>query len=400
MLKKYRDLPKTVWVLFFSRLINNLGNFIAPFMTLLLTTQYSFSVQTAGWVVMIVSAVGLMGAVIGGKIADQFGRRRAFLLFSFLTAGSMLVAGMVGQAKWVAFFLILRSFFGGVAGPFINTIVTDVTKEDERTEAFSLMYIAMNIGYAVGPLLAGLLFASHTQILFFGDGATTLLSVLLVAKFVPETKPAEISQDAVEACIDEKTPLWQLLIQQPKLIWFCFWIIGLFFVFSQFNFGLPLQVEARFGIEGAKFYGLLMTVNAIMCSVFTVVITSAMDRFSAAVNIAIASLFYMIGFGMLRSVTSMAGFVISTVLWTIGEIIIATNTNVYIANHAPSTHRGRFNAIFPVIRRIGFILGPPFAGWMSMKNGLEMVWTSNGVIALLIAVGMVQLREKKHRVKL
>lgn len=396
MLKKYRDLPKTVWVLFFSRLINNLGNFIAPFMTLLLTSQYSFSIQTAGWVVMVVSGVGLLGAVIGGKIADQFGRRRAFLLFSFLTAGSMLVAGMVGQARWVAFFLILRSFFGGVAGPFINTIVTDVTKKEERTEAFSLMYIAMNIGYAVGPLLAGLLFASHTQILFFGDGATTLLSVLLVAKFVPETKPLETAGHEAEVCIDGETPLWQLLSQQPKFIWFCFWITGLFFVFSQFNFGLPLQVEVQFGIEGAKFYGLLMTVNAIICSLFTVAITSLTSRFSSVVNIAIASLFYMVGFGMLRSVATMAGFLVSTMLWTIGEIIIATNTNVYIANHAPVTHRGRFNAIFPVIRRIGFILGPPFAGWMSRVNGLEMVWTVNGAIALVIAVGMVQLRDKKR----
>lgn len=396
MLKKYRNLPKTVWVLFFSRLINNLGNFIAPFMTLLLTTRYDFSIQSAGWVIMVVSAVGLMGAVTGGKIADQFGRRRAFLLFSFLTAVSMFLAGIASQAGWVAFFLILRSFFGGIAGPFINTIVTDVTREEERTEAFSLMYIAMNIGYAVGPLLAGLLFASHTQLLFFGDGLTTLVSVLLVAKYVPETKPKESNRDEEEQGIDEKTPLWELLMKQPKFLWFCFWIMGLFFVFSQFNFGLPLEVNRQFGIGGAKFYGALMTINALLCSVFTVVITSLLSQFSPASNIAIAAMFYMVGFGMLGFVTTMAGFILSTILWTIGEIIIATNTNVYIANHAPLTHRGRFNAIFPVIRRVGFILGPPFAGWVSKGKGLEMVWSINGVFALLIAMGMVYLRDKKE----
>lgn len=397
MLTKYRNLPTTVWVLFFSRLINNMGNFIAPFMTLLLTNRYSFSIQAAGWVVMAVSAVGLIGSLFGGKIADQFGRRKAFLLFSTLTAGSMFVAGFAGEPEWVAFFLILRSFFGGVSGPFINTIVTDVTKEEERTEAFSLMYIALNIGYAVGPLLAGLLFASHTQILFFGDGATTMLSVLLVAKFIPETKPFVEAVESSAESVDEDTPLWQLLMQRPSFLWFCFWIMGLFFVFSQFNFGLPLQVESQFGLEGAKLYGILMTVNAVMCSVLTVGINSFLSRYSAASNIAIASLFYMVGFGMLGSVSSIFGFVLSTMLWTVGEIIIATNTNVYIANHAPVTHRGRFNAIFPVIRRVGFILGPPFAGWISDLRGLEMVWILNGFTALIIAFGMAWLRKQDRR---
>jgi len=393
MLTKYRNLPATVWVLFFSRLINNMGNFIAPFMTLLLTTRYGFSIQTAGWVVMTVSAVGLVGSMFGGKIADQFGRRKAFLLFSTLTAASMFVAGFAGKAEWVAFFLILRSFFGGISGPFINTIVTDVTKEDERTEAFSLMYIALNIGYAVGPLLAGLLFASYTKVLFFGDGATTLLSVLLVARFVPETKPTVEEVEESAEVLGEDLSLWQLMVQKPSFLWFCFWIMGLFFVFSQFNFGLPLQVESIFGLEGAKLYGGLMTINAVMCSVLTVFINSYLSRFSAATNIAMASLFYMVGFGMLGVVTSIAGFVLSTVLWTIGEIIIATNTNVYIANHAPVTHRGRFNAIFPVIRRVGFILGPPFAGWMSGLRGLEHVWLVNGFVALIIAMGMFRLKK-------
>jgi Na+/H+ antiporter NhaC len=42
-------------------------------------------------------------------------------------------------------------------------------------------------------------------------------------------------------------------------------------------------------------------------------------------------------------------FLLSTVIWTLGEILQATNTNVYIANHTPISHRGRFNAILPII---------------------------------------------------
>ena len=51
-------------------------------------------------------------------------------------------------------------------------------------------------------------------------------------------------------------------------------------------------------------------------------------------------------------------FVISTIVWTIGEILSAINSGVYIANHTPMSHRGRFNAVIPLITGTGFALVP------------------------------------------
>lgn len=38
-------------------------------------------------------------------------------------------------------------------------------------------------------------------------------------------------------------------------------------------------------------------------------------------------------------------FLLSTLLWTVGEILQVTNASVYVANNSPISHRGRFNAI-------------------------------------------------------
>ena len=55
--------------------------------------------------------------------------------------------------------------------------------------AFGLIYWVINLGFAIGLLLAGLLSTVSYLLLFLGDGATTMLFALLVWRGVPETRP-------------------------------------------------------------------------------------------------------------------------------------------------------------------------------------------------------------------
>jgi len=56
------------------------------------------------------------------------------------------------------------------------------------------------------------------------------------------------------------------------------------------------------------------------------------------------------------------------------KLLIATNTSVYIANHTPISHRGRFNSVFPIIRKIGFALGPWLTGMFINNSNVRSVW--------------------------
>jgi MFS family permease len=57
-----------------------------------------------------------------------------------------------------------------------------------------------------------------------------------------------------------------------------------------------------------------------------------------------------------------------------GEILQATNTNVYIASHTPISHRGRFNSILPIIIGTGFAIGPPVMGKFIELYSVVWVW--------------------------
>jgi MFS family permease len=121
---------------------------------------------------------------------------------------------------------------------------------------------------------------------------------------------------------------------------------------------------------------------------FLTVITG---KIKAALSMTIGGILYAVGFGMIFFIHSYALFIISTMIWTMGEMLISTNTNVYIADHTPASHRGRFNSIFPIIRKLGFMIGPVIAGVYVKYTNIRNLWPLLGGISVVGAVMMYRL---------
>ena len=100
---------------------------------------------------------------------------------------------------------------------------------------------------------------------------------------------------------------------------------------------------------------------------------------------------------MIFFITGLAWLLFSTIIWSLGEILVTTNTNVYIANHTPMSHRGRFNAVIPVIMGAGFALGPLISGNYIRKYGINNIWLAICFLSIVAAVFMyfLYLSEKK-----
>lgn len=75
----------------------------------------------------------------------------------------------------------------------------------------------------------------------------------------------------------------------------------------------------------------------------------------------------------------------------LGEFLISTNTNVDISEHTPDSYRGRFNSIFPIIRTLGFIVGPIIAGLYVKYTNIRSLWLFVSRISILAAILMYKL---------
>lgn len=402
----YRGLPSPLYVLFIATVINSAGMFVFPFLTLYLTGKLGLSQGETGTFLMLVSLAYIPSNYVGGKIADRFGRKKLMVISQIISGLLYIPCGFPGIGRAVRWFILASVVFDGLTDPARTAMMTDMTTPENRRPAFSLAYLGHNLGFAIGMIIAGFLFEHATSWMFWGNAIAILLAVTLVMLKVPETKP---SREQIEASYgsgasDEahRGNLLQALVSRPYLIVFTL-LTGLYgFVYAQHRFALPLQTKAFFGASGAVIYGTLMTLNASMVIVLSTPIMTLTQRWKPINAVAFAGILFALGFGLVGLAPSVPLMYLTTALWTLGEIVNATNEGTYVANHTPISHRGRFNAILPLLGGLGWTISPQAIGVFSDTFGLRTVWPVLGGIALIAAggiwyLGVHETRYGQHR---
>lgn len=395
MLQKYKTLPRSVFVIFFAHMVNALGQFVRPFLTLLLTEKFGFSTEKAGYLVMIATVLYVPGALLGGRLTDKLGRKKVYLLASAISAVALFLGGFsLEKPSQIVNLLLISNFALAVAAPASTAMIADLTRPENRKEAYSLLYLGNNIGFAVGPALAGFLFRHYIQLIFWGDALTTLLALSFVLLWVPESLPKHDKTDSDMLPANERFErgnTLSVLWKRPVLLLFSFIAILFSFVYSQHIFSLPIQLKELYGQDGSKYFGLLMSANAVTVVLFTTLVTSFTSRMRSTVNIGLAGIFFALGFGMLFFVRNFLWFVVSTVVWTLGEILQSVNSRTFIADNTPASHRGRLNSVLDIISGTGFAVGPTITGSFLLSHAVREVWAVSFAISMLGAVLMYGL---------
>lgn len=375
----YSGLPRSIYVLFIVRIVSAMGNFVYPFLTFFLTERLGFSPEAAGEFFLASAVFQVAGSIAGGKLTDHIGRKKLLLTFLGMAAICFFPCPFLGNSILIPVFLILSGMFSGAAQPVSSAMITDLTDKENRRQAFSLLYMGTNIGFSIGPMIAGFLYKNHTNWIFYGNAFAILISVLLILFFIEETMPdAEaMEQEDFEGDDEaaEEGSVIEALRKRPVLMLFSLGRLVNQLVYSCIGFAIPLQLAENFGSGlGPKYFGIIMSFTGLVVITFTMPATKLTLKLKPLINMALAGFFYAIGFGMIGFIGTLPLFLLSAFIFTVGEVIEATNAGVYIANHSPITHRGRFNALITMIIGTGNAIGPYFFGKFITSFGLFKLW--------------------------
>ncbi|MGH0054017.1 MAG: MFS transporter [Sphaerochaetaceae bacterium] len=399
----YRGLPQPIYVLFFATVINAIGIFIYPFLTLYLTRRLGYTPLQAGSFMTLASVLYVPGSFIGSKLADTIGRKPVLVIFQLLMDFCFILAGVFEGQAFVPYLILFGLFFDGAVDPAREALKTDVTNPENRQVSFSLIYLGHNLGYSVGPVIAGYLFYTAPQWLFYGNAIAGILSVLLIIAKVKESKPSkELIEESKAWKTTEKGEeggIFKALITRPRLLLFALSVTFYFFAYSQTLFALPLLTTDLFGEAGAPLYGRMMALNGIVVVICNPILVSLLRRFHPLANSTLSGILYAIGFGLFAFATTPFMFMALTVIFTLGEIISATNDNFYIANNTPISHRSRFSAIMPIIMGAGHAIAPLTGGLIIESHSMSLLWITTATAALIGAVGvfLVYLKERREQ---
>lgn len=121
-----------------------------------------------------------------GKLSDRFGRK-PLLIISL--AGTVIANFIAGNAT-VAWLLFFARFLDGITGGNVSVaqaVISDITRPQNRAQAFGIYGAAMGLGFVLGPAIS--LFAQQISLGtgFLASGAVAFIALLITALFLPET---------------------------------------------------------------------------------------------------------------------------------------------------------------------------------------------------------------------
>jgi MFS family permease len=381
-------LPRTYWLLWVGTLINRLGGFVVPFLTLYLTQERGLPVSQAAMLVSLFGAGSFTAALVGGELTDRLGRRPVMLLSFLLAPVTMIALGFVRPLAYLAPLVYVQGLLTDLHRPAISAMIADLVPSQQRPRAFGYLYWAINLGFAAAPILAGLMATYDYRLLFVGDAITTFIFGLIVLLFVQETRPQE-AQSAARAGLQ-----WRLarLGSAPLMLLFTGLALGAGLIYMQGHVTLPVDMAAH-GL-GPGQYGLALAVNGVLIVLVSLPVSNLAVGWPRFPSMAVSAVFLALGFGLTGLADSMVMFGLSVAVWTVGEIIGAAISPAIVADLSPIELRGLFQGVYVAAWGLSAFIGPLLGGWVYQARGAQALWFGCFVLGLFLAAGYLALGRK------
>lgn len=385
-------LPREVWLLFATNLINRAGMMVLPFLIVYLTRELHFSAGQAGLAFALYGGAAIFAGPIGGRLSDRIGAlpvMRASMLLSgsvvmLFPLARSITAVYVVTAVWAACAEMFR--------PASLAALTHVVVPSQRKAAYALNRLAINLGMSIGPALGGFLAAVSFHSMFVVDALTTLTAamVLVAARWRPTAVP-----NADDTAPHARPPMPRLL-RNSRLVVFLLATFLVSIVFYQHESALPLYMVQYLSLSPA-FYGTLFTINTLMIVALEVPINRATAEWPHAWALAGGCLLFAFGFGGLAIVSSATGILVTVVIWTFGEMMLFPAMAAHLGDLAPEAQRGAYMGAYSMSLSLALTVGPWLGTQLLSRGSPSLVWyVMLGLGAL--AAGLMVFAAPRHRV--
>jgi len=389
-------LPAAFWWLWAGTLVNRAGAFVLPFLAFYLTDELDLTPAFVGLVLGTFGFGSIIASLLGGVLADRFGRRPVLLGAQLATTATLIALGFTTTPAAVLVLVGLLGLASNTSRPAFSAMTTDIVPAEDRVRAFSLNYWAINLGFAIAPVLGGLLARSGYRGLFLVDAATTLVFAVLVFLRVPESHPT-LAAGATRATAESRAAtgsmadvLHDRAFLSFVLLTFCFAV-----VFMQHLSTLPVQMDDD-GLSPAQ-YGTIIALNGALIVLVTVPLTRWLQRYPRSRVLAVSAVFVGLGFGSTMWASTPEQYAATVVVWTIGEVIGAAVGPAVVADLSPAALRGRYQGVFGFSFAAASLVAPLAGGAVYDKLGGPTLWTACAVLSFVAGAGQLAIGPARGR---
>ncbi len=398
LFREYKGLRRENYILFFGRLMTNLGAMIWPVLTMILDQKLGMSAEKiAGYLVVFV-LIGLPVSMIGGKIADRFDKKMNIVYCDIVSIVLLIVCSFIRLSLWSIILMAVAALAQLMESASYDSLVADITPAADRERAYSLNYLGANIGLILSPTIAGFLFANYLWLSFFLSGLGIASSTILIFFKIHNIKPVRESTH-YEVRRDGESSL-RVLLDNKVMLFYLIAISLMGAAYNQLNYLIPLDMGAEHGATGAAIFGTMTSTNCIEVVIFMPLITAWFRRLSETVKTFIGGVLIVAGLLMFRSLLgTVPMYYAAMTVFTLGEVFYTLPRSPYISNRTPASHRGRINSIQVIMSGAASAVTQLIAGKLYDGMGSWPAWTfvlAVGTLACVLSMLIIPLDKKAY----
>ena len=412
--------------------IGTLGfSLILPFL-IFLVTKFGGNAQIYGVLGATYPAFQLIGAPILGKWSDVIGRRKVLLLSQAGTLVSwivflgallvpvstlaMLDTTFLGKFALTVPLVIL--FFAraldGITGGNIsvaNAYLADITDEENRSKNFGKMSISSNLGFIVGPTLAGLLGGTALQetLPVLAAIAISLAATLVIMFYLPESHPCVLQKSPEEApvrkvfgqenrdCYDLEGASGITLTEVLKQRHIPFLLLLYFFIFLGFTFfytAFPVHVVQALSWSITELGVFFSFLSGLMVVVQGPVLSRLSKRFSDAYLIIFGSLILGTNFVLMTS-QNLGLIYFAAMLFAIGNGLMWPSVLSLLSKAAGKKYQGSVQGFAGSFGSLASMLGLIVGGILYGAVGASTFLVSAAIIYFIFLLSFRLLGVEK-----
>ena len=377
--------PRVFWALCVGRLVNQMGAFSLAFLTLLMTQRGHLTVPQAGLVMAAFSLATFPSRLLGGRLADSWSRRGAIVLGLALTAIAQFALFEFTQVVALICAAVFLGLSFEIYEPGSDALVVDSTTAGNRSAAYSILSLFIQIGSVATGLLAALLAGFGVRWLFLADAVSCLAAVGIIPLMAGPGIAMRGRPDARERTrprvVDSR------LLRLTVLA--CLYATCYFALLSV----LPLTMVRR--QMPASGLGIVLAVSSVVGICAAPLAIRLLKRTTDRAVLSWAYLVMAAGFVLTGLSRSLAEFLGSAVIWTIGAMLVLGRARAVVSEGISAEVAASAMALYGLSWSVGGIAAPVIGTLLLAQAGPVWTWVAFALALVFLAPATILVAAKR-----
>ncbi|WP_324173437.1 MDR family MFS transporter [Staphylococcus pseudintermedius] len=384
------NMPKEIWWLVIGMAINITGaSFLWPLNTIYMNEELDKSLSTAGLVLMVNSFGMIVGNLLGGTLFDKLGGYRTIMLGTIVSLCATILLNFFHGWPWYAIWLIMLGFGGGMIIPAIYAMAAAVWPQGGR-QTFNAIYLAQNIGVALGAALGGFVAELSFNYIFMANLAMYVIFFFIALfQFNMDYQATVKHQETLEnvAHIQNKKHFTALIL-------LCVMFALCWIAYVQWQTTIASFTQS-IGISMSQ-YSLLWTVNGVLILVGQPLILPIIHLIKGQLKkqLYFGLVVFILSFFVTSFATSFSIFVVGMVIMTFAEMFVWPAVPTIANNLAPKGREGVYQGIVNSASTVGKAFGPLVGGILVDVFNMQIMFLSM-IGLLVIAMAFLTIYDRK-----